>query len=332
MRRNLIYLSVLTLCMLMASACGRYEKKENTATAGTFTMFCDDSFENIMEQEIDVFEYQYPDVHVLARYGTEAEAIDSITSLNTKTIVIPRELTQAEINRIKSKKNLPVVQSRIAVDAIALIVNKDNPCDNISIGELSDILKGTTSNWMDLSPHFPDKPIAVLFDNAGSSMVAYMRDSLINGEQLGPNSYAQGSIAAVLDGVRKDPKAIGVIGVSWLTPDLREAVPIDTLASQLQDETSGASMDEINKQIELSGVKVLGLRTVDNPYPYRPFQQNIYNGTYPLTRSIYMITCAPGGPARGFYSFVTGYIGQKLIMKTGVMPARMSVQVVELVP
>ena len=41
-------------------------------------MVCDNSFENIMAQEIDVFEYQYPDAHILVRYGTQAEALDSL--------------------------------------------------------------------------------------------------------------------------------------------------------------------------------------------------------------------------------------------------------------
>ncbi len=63
---------------------------------------------------------------------------------------------------------------------------------------------------------------------------------------------------------------------------------------------------------------------------YAPTQENIYSGDYPLTRPIYMITTAsPGGPLGGFYSFVTGKDGQRLIMKTGIMPARVNVQIYE---
>jgi len=70
----------------------------------------------------------------------------------------------------------------------------------------------------------------------------------------------------------------------------------------------------------------------DDRRAYRPYQQNIYDGSYPLTRSIYMITLAhSGSPAGGFYSFVTSYSGQKIIMKTGVLPARMQINVVELI-
>ena len=70
-------IAVALLAMAMTS-CIHPEKPRNTATSGTSTIFCDNSFENILEQEIDVFEYIYPDAHVLARYGTEAEALECV--------------------------------------------------------------------------------------------------------------------------------------------------------------------------------------------------------------------------------------------------------------
>ena len=50
------------------AGCMKYEKpNSDTSTSGTMTMVCDNSFQNIMEQEIEVFEFQYPEAHVLAR-------------------------------------------------------------------------------------------------------------------------------------------------------------------------------------------------------------------------------------------------------------------------
>ena len=60
------------------AGCMKYEKpNSDTSTSGTMTMVCDNSFQNIMEQEIEVFEFQYPEAHVLARYATENIAIYS---------------------------------------------------------------------------------------------------------------------------------------------------------------------------------------------------------------------------------------------------------------
>ena len=82
----------------------------------------------------------------------------------------------------------------------------------------------------------------------------------------------------------------------------------------------------------MDSVKVLSIYRPGEARAYKPYQENIFNGTYPLYRQIYMITTgASGSLAGGFYAFVTGDIGQKIIMKTGILPARARrIQVVEL--
>ena len=127
------------LAIAGAQSCMRYEKKANTSTSGTMTMVCDNTFENIMNQEVDVFEYQYPDAHVLVRYASQSEAIDSLMSLNTKTIVIARDLTKDEMKYLKSKRSF-VRSSKIAVDAVAFIVNPANDVNKLMLKELSQIL------------------------------------------------------------------------------------------------------------------------------------------------------------------------------------------------
>jgi phosphate transport system substrate-binding protein len=152
-----------------------------------------------------------------------------------------------------------------------------------------------------------------------------MRDSLLNGRELGPNVYAQGSIPAVFETVQKNKNAIGVLGVSWITSDMSSAdIDKTELAQSVlsDDPVQGATLN--------NDVKVLKLRRNDEVTAYKPYQQNIFDGTYPLFRQIYMITTgASGSLASGFYSFVTGDIGQKIIMKTGILPARTRIQVVQ---
>lgn len=318
-------LSLAVGLVLSASftGCLKYEKKANSSTTGTMTMVCDETFRNIMEQEIDVFEYQYPDAHVLARYGTQGEALDSLMSLNTRTVVIARELTSKERDFLKSKRR-NVKSSKIAIDAVALIVNQDNPCSMLTTKEVGDILSGESTEWNDLEPSDLGK-IAVIFDNKSSSLVQFMRDSLLRGAELGENVYAQGSIPAVVEAVSKNKNAIGVLGVTWITSDMKTAeLTSDELAqSVLSDEPiQGATLSQ--------DVKVLKLRRPNEVTAYKPYQQNIFDGTYPLYRPIYMVTTGVSGSlASGFYTFVTGDIGQKIIMKTGIMPARTRIQVVQ---
>ena len=307
-----------------ATSCLKYEKKANSSTTGSTTMVCDASFQNIMQQEVDVFEYQYPDAHILARYEPQSVALDSLMSLNTKTIVIARDLTDQEKRVLRSKKK-SVKSAKIAVDAVALIVNKENPIEMLTVGEVADILSGSSRQWNDLEPSKLGE-IAVIFDDKGSSLVSYMRDSLLNGGGLGPNVYAQGSVPKVFDAVKQNRNAIGVLGVSWITSDMSGAdVDPDSLAVEMLSDSPviGATLSD--------DIKVLKIRRNDEVTAYKPYQQNIFDGTYPLFRQIYMITTGVSGSlASGFYSFVTGETGQKIIMKTGILPARTRIQVVQL--
>lgn len=307
-----------------ATSCLKYEKSANSHTTGSTSIVCDNTFQNIMAQEIDVFEYQYPDAHILARYATQAEALDSLMSLNTKTIVISRDLSQREREILRNKRRT-VRSSKIAVDAVALIVNPENPVNNLTLKEVSEILSGSSKDWNDIVPTDLGE-ISVVFDNQASSLVGYMRDSLLNGGQLGANVYAQGSVANVFKTVQENKNAIGIVGVSWITTDMGAAdIASDELAQEvLSDQpVEGVSLQD---GTELNKVKVLGLYNdkTDEARAYKPYQQWIFDGKYPLFRQMYMITTgASGSLAVGFYSFVTGNIGQKIIAKTGILPARM---------
>lgn len=325
MKRHTLLAVAVALIASAATSCMKYQKpNSDTATSGTMTMVCDNSFHNIMEQEIEVFEFQYPEAHILARYAPEKVAVDSLMKLNTKTIVIPRDLTKDEVKSLRNKR-LITKSKKIAVDAVALIVNPDNPVSILSVSEIGDILTGKLTDWNQIEPSKLGD-IKVVFDSNFSSTVQYMRDSLMNGQPFGPNVFAQDSIQGVFDAVRKTKSAIGVVGVTWLNTDLDATeMPIADNVKQLEsdDPTQVKEFD--------SEIKVLKVRRDDDFHAYQPYQQYIYDGSYPLFRQIYMITVgANGGLNHGFYTFVTGKIGQKIILRTGICPAVISPQVVSL--
>ena len=312
---------VATGLLFTTSSCLKYEKAGNSHTTGTTTIVCDNTFQNIMSQEIDVFEYQYPDAHILARYATQAEAFDSLMSLNTKTIVAARDVTPKEREILKNK-NRTVRSTKVAVDAVALIVNPANPVGKLTLKEVADILSGDSKDWNDIWPCDLGE-ISVVFDDKSSSLITYMRDSLLNGGPLGDNVYAQGSVPDVFRTVKESKNAIGVVGVSWITTDMASAdmSKEDLAVSVLGEEPiEGATLTDEVKVLALYNDRLNG----EDARAYKPYQQYIFDGKYPLFRQMYMITTgASGSLAGGFYAFVTGNIGQKIIAKTGILPARM---------
>ncbi|MBQ9077927.1 MAG: substrate-binding domain-containing protein [Muribaculaceae bacterium] len=314
------------LAILMAlaiTACGGKGGKKAEKPIRITTVACDDSFENIMCQEIDVFEYLYRDMSIIPYYVNESAALDSLFSLKTRTIVVPRQLTAKEVSYLKGKRR-NVKQSKIAVDAIALIVNKENPTEILSMGEIAQILSGELTRWDEIEPNKLGR-IDVVFDHQGSSTVKYMRDSLLNGKAFGANVFAQKSNAEVFNAVKERKNAIGIIGVSWISSDMRapDMSREDRIEALERNDTTQMDFD--------SGIKVLKVRRDDDIRAYKPYQAYIYDGSYPLFRSIYMITTAANGSAgHSFYSFVTGFRGQKIIQMTGILPATIQPRMVSL--
>lgn len=309
---------------LTAVSCDR-NKPTDSSTSGLASLVCDESFENILNQEVDVFEYSYPNANIIPYYASESAAVDSLLQLKTSMIIVPRELTAEQVEYLNSKKK-NVKSRKIAVDAIAIIANNENPIEELSIEELKNILIGKYTDWNDISPNKSGE-IMIVFDNQGSSTVKYMRDSVTCGQLFGKNVYAQNSNKEVFEVVKRKNNALGIIGVTWLNADLdggtANGVDIKSKVEKLERNDTTELASEYNNNFA-KDLKVVAIRRNDNPIAYKPYQYYIYTGDYPFYRSVYVISTAPGGSlANGFYSFLTGVISQKIILGTGILPAMM---------
>ncbi|MBD5239688.1 MAG: hypothetical protein HDS64_08010 [Bacteroidales bacterium] len=314
-------LAIMALGALALTGCG---KQQGGASAGPkiqrMKLACDASFENIMDQEIDVFEYSYSNkkrqAYVVPYYLPQQQCFDSLLneSSGVRTIVAARKLTADERLRLKNHKRNPREQ-RIAVDAIALIVNNENPQDVISMQEVRDILSGKVTSWHDMWPTKLDS-IRLVFDQNGSSLVQFMRDSINGGEPIKAKAYAENSSREVFEAVSRRPNALGVIGVSWITTDMNGAV---ISREEMRERSAANDTTSLGFSDKIKVLAVSGDESID---AYKPYQAYIFDGRYPLYRSIYMITTGVGGSFNNaFYAFVTGMQGQKVIQMTGVLPA-----------
>lgn len=321
-KKSQILIPLLAVVMLLSASCMR--QPTDSSTSGLITLMCDHSFENIIQQEIDVFEYTYPNANIIPYYIDAHAAIDSLLDQKTSLIVTAQELTKEQRDYLENVNKFPPRTQRIAVDAIAVIANPENDIDELSISELRDILSGKTPRWGDVFPSKLGK-IQVIFDHQGSSVVKYITDSIMKGEKFTTEVYAADSVQQVFTEVQKRKNAIGLIGVSWITADM-----------QAQTTTIAERMAELQKNdtvmIDFTDkIKVMKIRRDNQIEAFKPYQAYIYDGSYPLYRSIYVTTTEPNGSlSHGFYSFLTGFIGQKIILNTGVMPASVHPRLVTL--
>ncbi|MCM1319695.1 MAG: substrate-binding domain-containing protein [Muribaculaceae bacterium] len=334
--KKILYALSLCAVLLGVCACRHSTQKYNE---GNVKLYADEGFKSFMEQEIQVFEYQYPGSYVIPSYMSEVDAINGLIKDSCTIAITSKPLTQAQIDYIKDNNKRIVRQQEIAIDAVALIVNKDNPVNTVTIQDLKDIFSGKVDLWRQLAGN-PEDSITVVFDRLGSANVSYIESKFLpKGAEFRSNVYAQKSNQDVIDFVAHNKNAIGFISVSWLGENLERVKQdlnkdkIDSnVISHLEDETVDDLVINFTDQ-----VKVLKVRKDDDVVGYKPDQRSIYGdeytgkSQYPLMRTVYMIsTAANNSVGHSFYSFVTGFIGQKILLMTGILPYQVPTRVIEL--
>ena len=215
MKRQFRLIGLVALVVL--SACNSKSKgPTDTYSSGVVTIAADESFEPIIQEEIEVFENLYPLAGIVPRYTTEVEAINLLLKDSVRLAITTRTLTKEEMNSFHSRKFFPR-EIKLATDGLALIVNRANPDSLLSVRDFRRILTGEVKNWKEVNPDSRLKGIQVVFDNKNSSTVRFAMDSICGGKPL-----AEGNVSAlktnqqVIDYVVKNPDAMGVIGVNWL--------------------------------------------------------------------------------------------------------------------
>ena len=326
MKRNSILLLMVAALVLMLTSCGNKLPK-STSTRGIAKILCDESFQSVLEQEIAVFEYQYPEASIMPEYINEHDAIDSLFHNKVDLIIISHDLTPEQKKSLK-KLGRAFRTKMIAVDAVAIIVNKANDIDELSMEDLREIFSGKVKRWGEVYPtKLKNDTIKVMFDGSGTGVVHYIKDKFLNGGQFGPNVYARGTSTDVFEAVEQYKNVIGFIGVSWITSDLKSAeIPIEQKYEELKTKNEVSVIDFTDR------IKVMPVRGDDQIQGVKPYQAHINSGDYPLVRTIWAVDASYSGMLdHGFFTFLTGVIGQKIILQTGILPAAEPVRTVEVV-
>ncbi len=305
---------ILISSSLILAACSNKKPKsgkwEDTITSGYIPITVDESFEPIIQAEVDVFEMIYKYAGIDPIYTTETDALNLLFDDSVRLAVVSRRLTPGEIQAYNDKKRFPQ-EWKIATDAIALIVNKSNPDSIIGVPTLKKILTGEISTWKEMNPKSPlTGKINVVFDNKNSGTVRYAMDSICGGAPMSANLYAEKKNKDVISYVAESPHALGIIGVNWV-------------GSDTDSTRTSKSFNEL--------VTVMAVGRYEFPDPelaWKPYQAYIATKDYPLTRDVYIILNDPrGGLSTGFTSFVCSQRGQYILLKSGLVPATQNVRI-----
>lgn len=272
---------------LLVYACNNSSKDKSgqTILKGKAEVYTDESLLPIVEDQVAVFESSYPaKITLVAK--SEAEVVNALMSGRSKIAVLSRDLTEAEIAHFTEKKIIPR-RTKFATDAIIFINNKGNNDSLISLADVIRFWKGATVPGIN----------GLVFDNLNSGTVRYL-DSLAGGSGLPSKGiYSFSNNQEAIQYIAKNRNMVGVVGLNWINQP-----------------TSG---------LDLSNIRVLSVKAVNGKQYVDPTQNNLAEGIYPLARDLFVVDCQGfSGLGMGFASFIAGERGQRIILKSGLLPMR----------
>jgi phosphate transport system substrate-binding protein len=304
----------LTLLLGLFSAC---ENKPNPAKEEAYqkaaqTFVADESFFPILDEELFYFNSQRLDT-IGVDYMNEQDAVKRLMKLDTWLAFATRRFTAKEEQSLRDRQYLPRAIP-IAYDGLAIIVNNANPDSCITVKDFARILRGEATQWGDIYSKSQLGTIDVVFDNPLSSTVRWCVDSILGGKEFtNPHIGAVQTSAAVIDYVENHKNALGIIGSNWLN-DKRDTTNVT-----------------FKKNITVMGISKMDSAKSYNSY--QPYQYYLYNGNYPLIRTIYALLNdpRPNGMPTAFAHFCQLPRGQKIILRAGLLPRTANMNVREVI-
>ncbi len=208
-----------------------------------------------------------------------------------------REMKPEEIQEAGAVGFTPY-QIVVAKDAIAIIVNPENPIEQLTLGQLAAIYKGEITNWSQLVEGY-DRPLVALSRESNSGTHVYFLEVVVrlgNKEDLSifaPTVLLLPSSEGIIAEVKDNPNAIGYDGLGYITGDVK---------------------------------KVAVAADAQSPYVI-PDAETVLNGQYPISRDLYMYTRGePVGEIRDYIDWILSSDGQAIVMALGFVPIQVGGQ------
>jgi phosphate transport system substrate-binding protein len=285
------------------SSCGNKSKNARTDTyaSGKATIMSDESFSPIIDEELQVFHATYPDAEITPVYTNELDEMNALMKQEVHLVITARNFNEKELNYFKTN-GLQPRYFPIGYDGLAFIINKENVDSCIHVDDIKKILSGQSTQWNQVNPGSKLGEIDVVFDNNKSAAVHWAVDSILDGKPINSkNITAVKTSAEVINYVEKTKNAIGIIGSNWLN-DKRDTTNVT-----------------FKKNITVMGVSKMN--TAEKYNSWKPYQYYLYNGNYPLRRTIYaLLNDTRNGVPSSFCHFCQLPKGQMIILRAGLLP------------
>jgi phosphate transport system substrate-binding protein len=249
-----------------------------------------DTMVNLALAWAERYQQEKPQISLSVTGGGSGTGITSLLNGTVDIANASRAITPAEIQTAKTNGFEPV-EFTVARDAIAVIVNPNNPVQHLSLKQISRIYRGEINNWEELGGE--NRPIVRLSRETNSGTHVYFLDTVIRmGSSTDKTIFSADTLLlpsseGIIAELRDNPNAIGYDGLGYVTPE----------------------------------VKVIAVSKLDGGPYIMPSAATVNDKTYPIARDLYMYTHGqPSGAIKDYLDWVVSPEAQKIVTDLGFVP------------
>jgi phosphate transport system substrate-binding protein len=284
---------LFTLILYTQTGCGSEPARgadDNPSAAISIEDKGSDTIVNLALAWAERYQTIQPEVGISVTGGGSGTGITALINkttdiANASRQIKPEELAEAKANGVKP------VEFVIARDAIAVIVNPNNPVSQLTLEQISDIYSGKINNWSELGGE--NRPIVRLSRETNSGTHVYFLEEVLrlgqkdNKTLFSPDTLLLPSSEGISTEVRQNPNAIGYDGLGYVTDDM----------------------------------KVIAIaKNPGDPYVL-PSAETVNNNAYPIARDLYMYTAGePQGELKAYLDWILSPEAQQIVEDLGFVP------------
>jgi phosphate transport system substrate-binding protein len=290
------YILFFLLSFLILTSCTYFPSEQNSSNSSVAYIENkgSDTIVNLALAWAERYQAEHPEVRISVTGGGSGTGIASLINGTVDIANASRQIKEEEIAEAQSNGVEPV-EHIIARDAIAVIVNPENPVSQLTLKQISDIYSGKINNWSELGGE--DRPIVRLSRETNSGTHVYFLETVLRmGNSEDPTLFSTDTLLlpsseGIIVEVRQNPNAIGYDGLGYVPKDLK--------------------MIAIAEQE--GGAYVL------------PSIPTVNDKTYPIARDLYMYTDGePTGIVKDYLDWILSSEAQEIVAELGFVPASLT--------
>ncbi|MBA4421087.1 MAG: phosphate-binding protein [Anaerolinea sp.] len=284
---------VMLLILLLMAGCSPVtsdESGDSSAPAVYIENKGSDTMVNLALAWAEAYQQAHPEVQVSVTGGGSGTGIAALLNGTVSIANASRAIKAEEVDTAKASGVEPV-EFVVARDAIAVIVNPQNPINQLTLQQISDIYSGKINNWSELGGE--DRPIVRLSRETNSGTHVYFLETVLRlGDKKSKILFSMDTLLlpsseGITAEVRDNPNAIGYDGLGYIIPE----------------------------------VKMLAVAKTGDGSFVLPSVASVNDGTYPVSRDLYMYTDGqPEGGLKQYLDWIVGLQAQDIVTKLGFVP------------